>query len=165
MATMPRAATPHAYTTLLSAKCPVCTTQLVRDEFGVWCSGCLYCGTCHGKGCYVCPQQDDYKAALTPATPLRTCETCQEGPRAGKSPQCLRCLRHGIPPADVVPLVGATAAVVRDKRRKWLMAHPGWGLSPNRDYVMRMRGTKDQPFGTQLLVVEYRVERGHTSVL
>jgi hypothetical protein len=70
-----------------------------------------------------------------------------------------------VPPAEVVPLVGTTASVVREKRLQWLRVHPGWSLSPNRDYVLRLPGTKDHPAGTHLLVVEYRVERGSTSIV
>jgi hypothetical protein len=85
--------------------------------------------------------------------------------RAGQWPQCLSCLTYQIPPAEIVPLVGATSAVIREKRVRWLRNHPGWSLVPAGETVMRQPGTRAHPFGSQLLLVRYVVERGHQSVL
>lgn len=161
-----RSATPDAFARTLALRCPQCGTRLVRDDYGVWCKNCLWCGTCAGRGCTFCPQKDEYRGfGDAPPPPRRECETCQGSPRLGTSPQCQGCLWYHIPPAEVAPFVGKTSEVIRYKRLQWLLRHRGWVLSPNRSYIIRQPGTKDEPFGRQLLLVEYRVERGYTGVV
>jgi len=160
-----RSATATATTQTLGLHCPQCATRLLRDELGIWCGACLWCGACAGRGCQACPQPDATPSPAVDAAPLRRCETCQRSVRAGQWPQCLECLMYHVPPAEIVPLVGATSAVVRHKRHRWLRLHPGWGLVPAGDWVMRAPGTRDNPFGRQLVGVRYVVERGHTTVV
>jgi hypothetical protein len=55
--------------------------------------------------------------------------------------------------------------VIRTKRQQWLRLHPGWSLVPSSERYLQMPGTRDNAFGTRLLVVRYTVERGHQSVV
>lgn len=148
-------------------RCPQCQAVVIRDDAGLWCRNCLWCGQCRGAGCPQCPQDVETPAPVPAAavvTPQR-CETCQRSVQAGQWPQCLDCLTAHVPPAELVPLVGATSAVIRAKRQRWLRLHPGWTLIPAGDYMKQLPGTKRQPWGTRLLVVRYVVQRGHCTVL
>lgn len=160
-----RSATPTAYTQALRVPCPQCGHGLCRDDLGIWCRHCLWCATCEGRGCTACPQPDPPAFVPTATPDEQRCETCRRSVRAGQWPQCLDCLTYHVPPAEIVPLAGPTSAVIRTKRQQWLRLHPGWSLVPSSERYLQMPGTRDNAFGTRLLVVRYTVERGHQSVV